>query len=59
MTGFFVNENDSDDLSFKIELWFSKFNINLNRAERRRAIDEKYNSKYQIKEIQKALNKIY
>lgn len=59
MTGFFFNENDSDDLSFKIELWFSKFNINLNRAERRRAIDEKYNSKYQIKEIQKALNKIY
>ena len=57
MTGFFFNENDSDDLSFKIELWFSKFNINLNRAERRRAIDEKYNSKYQIKEIQKALNK--
>jgi glycosyltransferase involved in cell wall biosynthesis len=59
MTGFFFNENDSDDLSFKIELWFSKFSINLNRAERRRAIDEKYNSKYQIKEIQKALNKIY
>lgn len=56
-TGFFFNENDSDDLSLKIDLWFSKFNLNLNRAERRVMIDEKYNSKYQIKEIQKALNK--
>ncbi len=56
-TGFFFNENDSDDLSLKIDLWFSKFNLNLNRAERRVMIDEKYNSKYQIKEILKALNK--
>ena len=44
-------------VSLKIDLWFSKFNINLNRAERRRIINEKYNSKYQIKEILKALNK--
>ena len=57
MTGFFFNEDDSEDLSLKIDLWFSKFNINLNRAERRRIINEKYNSKYQIKEILKALNK--
>lgn len=56
-TGFFFNENDSDDLSLKIDLWFSKFNLNLNRAERRVMIDEKYNSEYQIKEILKALNK--
>ena len=56
-TGFFFKENDSDDLSLKIDLWFSKFNLNLNRAERRVMIDEKYNSKYQIKEILKALNK--
>ena len=57
MTGFFFNENDIEDLSLKIDLWFSKFNINLNRAQRRRIINEKYNSKYQIKEILKALNK--
>ena len=57
MTGFFFNEDDSEDLSLKIDLWFSKFNINLNRAERRRIINKKYNSKYQIKEILKALNK--
>ena len=56
-TGFFFNENDSDDLLLKIDLWFSRFNINLNRAERRKMINEKYNSNYQIKEIQKALNK--
>ena len=55
-TGFFFNENDSDDLSIKIDLWFSKFNINLTRAERRRIIDEKYNPEFQIKEIQKALD---
>lgn len=55
-TGFFFNENDSDDLSIKIDLWFYKFNINLTRAERRRIIDEKYNPEFQIKEIQKALD---
>jgi len=55
-TGFLFNENDSDDLSLNIDLWFSKFNINLTRAERRRIIDEKYNPEFQIKEIQKALD---
>lgn len=55
-TGFFFNENDSDDLSLNIDLWFSKFNINLTQAERRRIIDEKYNPEYQIKVIQKALD---
>ena len=54
-TGFFFNENDSDDLSLNIELWFSKFSTNLTQAERRRIIDEKYNPEYQIKVIQKAL----
>ena len=56
-TGFFFNENDGDDLLLKIDLWFSRFNINLSRAERRKIINEKYNSNYQIQEIQKALNK--
>ena len=43
----------------KIDLWFSKFNITT-KAERRRIIDEKYNSKYQIKIILKAfINKIF
>ena len=46
-TGFFFNENDSDDLSLNIDLWFSKFDINLTQAERRRIIDEKYNPEYQ------------
>jgi 1,2-diacylglycerol 3-alpha-glucosyltransferase len=55
-TGFFFNENDIDDLSLNIDLWFSKFDINLTRAERRRIIDEKYNPGYQIKVIQKALD---
>lgn len=55
-TGFFFNENDSDDLSLNIDLWFSKFDINLTQAERRRIIDEKYNPEYQIKVIQKALD---
>ena len=55
-TGFFFNENDSDDLSLNIDLWFSKFNINLTQAERRRIIDEKYNPEYQNKVIQKALD---
>ena len=55
-TGFFFRENDSDDLSLNIDLWFSKFNINLTRAERRRIIDEKYNPEFQIKEIQKAID---
>ena len=55
-TGFFFNENDSDDLSLNIDLWFSKFNINLTQAERRRIIDEKYNPEYQIEVIQKALD---
>ena len=55
-TGFFFNENDSDDLSLNIELWFSKFSTNLTQAERRRIIDEKYNPEYQIKVIQKALD---
>ena len=55
-TGFFFNENDSDDLSLNIDLWFSKFDINLTQAERRRIIDEKYNPEYQIKVMQKALD---
>ena len=55
-TGFFFNENDIDDLSLKIDLWFSKFDFNLTRAERRRIIDEKYNPEYQIKVIQKAID---
>ena len=55
-TGFFFNENDIDDLSLNIDLWFSKFDINLTRAERRKIIDEKYNPEYQIKVIQKALD---
>ena len=54
-TGFFFNENDSDDLSLNIDLWFSKFSTKLTQAERRRIIDEKYNPEYQIKVIQKAL----
>lgn len=54
-TGFFFKENDSKDLSLKIDLWFSEFNIKFTRAERRRIIDEKYNPEYQIKVIQKAL----
>ena len=52
-TGFFFNENDIDDLSLNIDLWFSKFDFNLTRSERRRIIDEKYNPEYQIKVIQK------
>ena len=56
-TGFFFNENDIDDLSLNIDLWFSKFDFNLTRAERRRIIDEKYNPEYQIKVIQKQLMK--
>ena len=55
-TGFFFKENDTKDLSLNIDLWFSKFNISLTRAERRRIIDEKYNPEYQLKEIQKALD---
>ena len=55
-TGFFFNENDIDDLSLKIDLWFSKFDFNLTRAERRRIIDEKYNPEYQIKVIQEAID---
>ena len=55
-TGFFFNENDSDDLSLNIDLWFSKFSTKLTQAERRRIIDEKYNPEYQIKVIQKALD---
>ena len=55
-TGFFFNENDSDDLSLNIDLWFSKFDINLTQSERRRIIDEKYNPEYQIKVMQKALD---
>ena len=55
-TGFFFNENDSDDLSLNIDLWFSKYDINLTQAERRRIIDEKYNPEYQIKVMQKALD---
>ena len=55
-TGFFFNENDSDDLSLNIDLWFSKFSTKLTQAKRRRIIDEKYNPEYQIKVIQKALD---
>ena len=54
-TGFFFNENDSDDLSFNIELWFSKFNVNTTPVERRGIIDEKYNPEYQVKIILEAL----
>ena len=36
--------------------WFSKFDFNLTRSERRRIIDEKYNPEYQIKVIQKAID---
>ena len=56
MTGFFFNENDSDDLSLKIDLWFSKFNSNTTKAIRRRFIDEKYNPEYQLKVILEALD---
>jgi len=55
-TGFFFNENDSDDLSLNIDLWFSKFSTKLTQAKRRRIIDEKYNPEYQNKVIQKALD---
>ena len=55
-TGFFFNENDSDDLSFNIELWFSKFSFNTTRLERRGIIDEKYNPEYQVKIILEALD---
>ena len=55
-TGFFFNENDSDDLSFNIELWFSKFSFNTTQLERRGIIDEKYNPEYQVKIILEALD---
>jgi glycosyltransferase involved in cell wall biosynthesis len=55
-TGFFFNENDSDDLSFNIELWFSKFSFNSTQLERREIIDEKYNPEYQVKIILEALD---
>lgn len=57
ITGFFFKENDINDLSLKIDAWFSKFNNNSTRAERRKIIDQKYNPEFQIKVIQKALNK--
>lgn len=56
-TGFFFNENNIDDLSFNINLWFSKFNINATKAEKRRIIDEKYNPEYQFRVILEALEK--
>ena len=55
-TGFFFNENDLDDLSLNINMWFSKFDINLTQAERRKIIDDKYNPEYQNKLIQKAID---
>tara|TARA_B110000003_G_scaffold196749_1_gene195403 strand:+ start:3007 stop:4149 length:1143 start_codon:yes stop_codon:yes gene_type:complete len=55
-TGFFFKENDTTDLSLNIELWFSKSDISLTRAERRSIIDKKYNPEYQLKKIQKALD---
>lgn len=56
-TGFFFKENDSSDLSLKIDMWFSKFYMGMTRAEIRGIIDEKYNPNFQIKVIQKALEK--
>ena len=54
-TGFFFKENDSSDLSLKIDMWFSKFYRSLTRAEIRGIIDKKYNPDFQIKVIQRAL----
>ncbi len=56
ITGFFFSENDSDNLSFKIEQWFSKYNNRRTKAQRRRIIDEKYNPEYQFKIILEALD---
>ena len=57
ITGFFFNENDIDNLSFKIDQWFSKFNNKTTKAQRRKIIDEKYNPEYQFKIILEALDR--
>ena len=56
ITGFFFDENDSNNLSFKIKQWFSKYNNKRTKAQRRRIIDEKYNPEYQFKMILEALD---
>ena len=56
ITGFFFDENDSNNLSFKIKQWFSKYNNKRTKAQRRRIIDEKYNPEYQFKIILEALD---
>ena len=57
ITGFLFNENDINNLSFKIEQWFSKFNNKTTKAQRRKIIDEKYNPEYQFKIISEALKR--
>lgn len=57
ITGFLFNENDINNLSFKIEQWFSKFNNKITKAQRRKIIDEKYNPEYQFKIISEALKR--
>ena len=57
ITGFLFNENDINNLSFKIEQWFSKFDNKTTKAQRRKIIDEKYNPEYQFKIILEALKR--
>ena len=53
----FFNKNNIENLSFKIDQGFSKFNNKTTKAQRRKIIDERYNPEYQFKIILEALDR--
>jgi glycosyltransferase involved in cell wall biosynthesis len=53
--GIFFNENDLDDLTLKILLWFSRYDGKSTKTKIRRVVDEYYNHFYQIEVLKKFL----